>query len=330
MKKLLLLLAIVFVAAACGSPVDASKAPADVDAVEGQAAEEAPAEPAPERTEVQVEEEIATEPDFPATVAGAEIPQRPTAIVSLSPTATETLFAIGAGEQVIAVDTLSNFPASTPLTDLSAFEPNVEAIAALEPDLVVISWDPGELVSGLNALGIPIITHQSALTFDDAYTQIMELGDATGNASAATELIVRMQAEIAAALDEIEIPDVPIAIYHEVDDTLYSASSNGFIGSIYSLFGVTNIADEADPDGWGFPQLSAEYVIEANPDLIFYGCGLWCGTTAETISQRAGWDGISAVQNQSMFELDDDVTSRWGPRLVDFVRLIGESLASAQ
>ena len=221
-------------------------------------------------------------------VAGAEIDDRPLAIVSLSPTATEMLFSIGAGDQVIAVDSLSNYPAEAPTTNLSAFEPSVEAIAALAPDLVVISWDPGELVTGLNALDIPVITQPGAVSFDDAYRQISELGEATGHPDTATELVIAMQADIAALVDEYPAPEVPLTYYHEVDDTLYSATSATFIGSIYGLFGLENIADAADPDGWGFPQLSAEYIIESDPDLIFYGCAVWCGTNPETIAARPG------------------------------------------
>ena len=263
--------------------------------------------------------------DFPVTVAGAEIGERPARIVSLNATSTEILFAIGAGDQVVAVDSTSDFPAEAPMTDLSAWEPSDEAIAELEPDLVIIFSDPGDLVSGLEALGVPVITHVAAATLDDAYGQIEEVGMATGNREGAATLIADLRAGVAELVASFDAPETPLTYYHEVDDTLYAAGSATFIGSVYSLFGLTNIADVAD-DGSGFPQLNAEYIIEADPDIIFYGCALWCGTTAESIAGRPGWGDLAAVRSGNLIELDDDLTSRWGPRLIQFVEIVGGAL----
>ena len=191
---------------------------------------------------------------FPVTVAGAEIPARPEAIVSLSPTATETLFAIGAGDQIIAVDWTSNYPEEAPLTDLDGFNPNLEAIASYNADLVVIAFDPGELVSGLGALGIPVILHPAAPDIATAYSQMAELGMATGHADAAADLVAALQAEIDQAITGFEKGPEGVTYYHEVDDTFYTATSATFIGQVYSLFGLENIADPADTQGWGYPQ----------------------------------------------------------------------------
>ena len=316
MRKFALLLPLALVVIACGNPVEeAAQTAASTTTAAATAATTTPT-----TTTVGVAE------GFPVTVAGAEIPDRPNKIISMSATSTEMLFAIGAGGQVIAVDSFSNYPPEAPITDLSAFEPSVEAVAGLEPDLVIISFDPGDLATGLIALGIPVINHGSALAIDDAYSQIAQLGEATGNTAAATRLVVTMQADIAALIEQYRAPEQELTYYHEVDNTFYTATSQTFIGSIYGLFGLENIADPADPGGFAFPQLSPEYIIEADPDLIFYGCALWCGTTPEAIADRPGWDGLTAVQSGAMTELDDDIVSRWGPRLIDFVRLIGESL----
>ncbi len=267
---------------------------------------------------------------FPVNVAGTEIPDRPEAIISMSSTSTEMLFAIGAGDQVIAVDSFSDHPPEAPVTDLSAFEPSVEAVAALEPDLVVIFHDPGSFTSGLEALEIPVIRHVAATNIEDSYAQLRELGAATGHVGEAEALIEDMSASISQLVDSYRIPDGSLTYYHEVDNTLFSATSNTFIGSIYGLFGLRNIADPADGNGSGFPQLSEEFIIESDPDLIFYGCAVWCGTSAESIAERPGWERITAVESGALFELDDDIISRWGPRLVDFVGLIGDSLAGME
>lgn len=265
-------------------------------------------------------------PAFPVTVAGVEIPERPTAIVSLSPTATEMLFAVGAGDQVIAVDEFSNYPPEAPVTELSGFRPNLEAIAAYGPDLVVMSGNPEEIASGLEALGIPVLIHEAALGLDDAYRQMRQTGAATGNSAAAEELVASIQEEIAALVEQYADPDLGLTFYHEISDTFFSATSTTFIGTVYGLFGLENIADAADPDGYGYPQLSAEYILEADPDIIFYGCAVWCGTTAGSIAERPGWSELQAVHNGHLFEVDDDISSRWGPRLIEFVRLIGQTL----
>ncbi|WP_420611839.1 ABC transporter substrate-binding protein [Candidatus Spongiisocius sp.] len=265
-------------------------------------------------------------PAFPVTVAGVAIPERPTAIVSLSPTATEMLFAVGAGDQVIAVDEFSNYPAEAPVTELSGFRPNLEAIAAYDPDLVVMSGNPEEIASGLEALGIPVLIHEAALNLDDAYRQMLQVGAATGHSGAAEELVTSIQEEIAGLVDEYADPDLGLAFYHEISDAFFSATSSTFIGTVYALFGLENIADAADPGGYGYPQLSAEYILESDPDIIFYGCAVWCGTSADSIVERPGWNELQAVRNGYLFEVDDDISSRWGPRLIEFVRLIGQTL----
>ena len=259
----------------------------------------------------------------PSTTAAANAPK---AIISLSPTATEILFAIGAGKQVIAVDDQSNFPADAPKTDLSGFTPNVEAIAGRTPDLVVISDDGAKLVDALGKLGIKTLLQSPAKTLDDTYRQINELGTATGHSAEAT----KVASDIKTSLADIvaKSPKVSMRIYHEVDDTLYSASSSSFIGQIYKLFGMENIADKADKDTTGFPQLSPEYLATANPQVIFLADTKCCKQSAATLAARPGWADIDAVKRNKVIELDDDIASRWGPRVVDLARTIATSVGA--
>jgi iron complex transport system substrate-binding protein len=266
---------------------------------------------------------------FPVTVDGVTIVQRPERIVSLSPTATEMLFAIGAGDQVEAVDDQSNYPADAPMTDLSGFEPNVEAIASYEPDLVVYSTEPGDLGAALAGLGIPALVQPAAVTLDDVYEQIEQLGVATGNASEAKDVVEKMRSEIDSITRSIVQPSEPVTYYHELDDTYYSVTSSTFIGQLYSLVGLRNIADKAKGAGGGYPQLSAEYIVDANPDLIFLADTKCCGQSPRTVAKRPGWDRIAAVENGGVILLDDDVASRWGPRVVEYLRQIAEAVAGA-
>ncbi|HEY5652368.1 MAG TPA: ABC transporter substrate-binding protein [Acidimicrobiia bacterium] len=251
-----------------------------------------------------------------------EIPKRPTAIVSLSPTATEMLFAIGAGDQVVAVDEFSYYPEEAPVTDLSGFTPNLESIGAYAPDLVVVSNDLDGIVGALEAVDIPVLLLPAAVEFADVFDQMRTLGAATGNLGAAAEAAATLEAEIQAAIDDAGSLADGLTVYHELDPTLYSITSDTFIGRVYGAFGLVNIADPADAEGFGYPQLSAEYVIEANPELIFVtDC---CGDTPDTVAQRPGWDNITAVERGAVTVVDSDVSSRWGPRIVQFFRAISD------
>ena len=256
----------------------------------------------------------------PTTAASA-----PSGIVSLSATATEILFAIGAGDQVVAVDDQSTYPEEAPTSALSGFTPNVEAIANYDPDLVVISYDPGDLVVGLEALGIDVLMQGAASAIDDTYSQIAELGDLTGHSDEAAAL----NAEIVAGLESLAEghPGAGMTYFHEVDSTLYSATSSTFLGQLYALLGLENIADQADEDGWGYPQLSPEYVIDVGPDLIFLADAEW-GESAETVAARPGWDTMSAVQAGNVFPLDE-TAGRWGPRIVDFLTTVRAAVEEA-
>ena len=255
------------------------------------------------------------------------IDARPEAIVSLSSTATEMLFAIGAGPQVVAVDDQSNYPAEAPMTDLSGFTPNLEAILAYEPDLVVVTFDPGDLIVGLEAAGVPVLSYTAAFTIDDTYRQMEALGAATGNSDGAVTAVTEVREGLAEILDFSTSTGEGVTYFHEIDSTLYTATSSTYFGEIYSMFGMINIADPADEDGsaFGYPQLSSEFIVAADPDIIFLADVLY-GENSQTVSERPGWEVMSAVQNGNVAELDSDIASRWGPRVVDFAQSISDAL----
>jgi iron complex transport system substrate-binding protein len=272
------------------------------------------------------------EPDivYPLTVETSQgtitVDDRPERIVSLSPTATEMLFAVGAGDQVVAVDDQSNYPQDAPRTDLSGYEPNIEAIASYEPDVVVYSTEPGDLGSSLEGLGIPALLQPAASTLRDVYDQIEQLGLVTDHLSESRELIDRMKDDIRAITADVDTITA-LTFYHELDDTYYSVTSSTFIGKLYSMLGLENIADQAKGAGGGYPQLSAEYIIDADPDLIFLADTKCCGQSPATVAKRPGWDRIDAVEQGGVIPLDDDVASRWGPRIVEYLRVIARSVA---
>lgn len=263
---------------------------------------------------------------FPVAVEAANgqvtIEESPQRIVSLAPTATEMLFAIGAGDQVVAVDEFSNYPEDAPTTDLSGFEPNLEAVAEFDPDLVVVSDDLNDVVAGLTALGIPVLHNPAALTLDDTFAQIEQLGVATDNTAGASDLVASMRGEIETLVGSLPGSTEPPTYYHELDGSLFTVTSGTFIGQLYGLAGLENIADEAEGADTGYPQLSAEYIIDADPDLIFLADTKCCGESAETVADRPGWDQLTAVTSGGVVPLDDDIASRWGPRVVDHLAII--------
>jgi iron complex transport system substrate-binding protein len=271
----------------------------------------------------------ATSEEFPVTVAGVTVERRPERIVSLSPSATETLFAVGAGPQVVAVDSESDHPAGVPRTKLSSYEPNVEAIAGYEPDLVVVPADvPRDAIAGLRRLRLTVIAQPAPEDLEAAYEQMRELGAATGRREDGERLAREVRARVERAI--AGAPDASLKVFHELDPDLYSASSDTFIGRIYARLGLRNVADRAaESSGSPYPQLSAEGVVSANPDLIVLADSECCGQTPARVRRRAGWGVVAAVRDGAVVSVDDDIASRWGPRIPEFVERVAAAMEQA-
>ncbi|GMR02935.1 MAG: ABC transporter substrate-binding protein [Acidimicrobiia bacterium] len=322
-----LIAAIALVAAACSSAGSANDTvPSPTLTTTSSTVANTTTTSAPEETTTT------TAPDdgFPVTIEAPNgqvtIQSKPERIVSISPTSTEVLFAIGAGPQVVAVDDQSNFPQEAPVTDISGFTPNIEAIASYNPDLVFLSFDPGDVIASLEAIGIPVILHPTALTLDDAYGQWEQTGVATGRIAESVELVETTTASIDAAVQSLPEGAGALSYYHELDPTYFSVTSATFVGNLYALTGMTNIADAADPDGYGFPQLAAEYIVDSDPSLIYLADTKCCGQNGDEVAARPGWNALSAVTNGAVVELDDDIASRWGPRITDFFDVVVASI----
>lgn len=240
----------------------------------------------------------------------------PSRIVSISPTATEMLFAVGAGDQVVAVDDQSDHPADAPRTALSGYTPNLEAILAHDPDLVVLTDDNNDIVAGLDRVGVEVLKIPAATNLDETYAQIKQVGDATGHAEAADDLVVSMRDEIEQIARTVPLREVPLTYFHELDDTYYTVTDDTYLGQIYSLLGLRSIATGQN----GYPQLSPEFILESDPEVIFLADSQCCGVTPEKVAARAGWDELRAVVDGQIHVLDEDIASRWGPRVVDLVR----------
>jgi iron complex transport system substrate-binding protein len=269
---------------------------------------------------------------YPVRIAAANgnitVSARPTAIVSLSPTATEMLYAIGAGGQVKAVDSYSDYPKNAPRTQLDALNPNVEAIVAYQPDLVIVSGDTTGLTFELAKFGIPVLSDPPATNLNQEYQQFAELGSATDHVAQAKAEVTKIKGQIARIVSGAPPQSKPITYYFELDQTYYSETSSTFIGQVLGLLGMKSIADAAKgaAASGGYPQLSAEFIIKSNPDYIFLADTICCGQNAKKVSQRPGWSTLGAVRDGHVVGLNDDIASRWGPRIVDLLRRVANSL----
>jgi len=271
----------------------------------------------------------ATTESFPVTLTTAKgkvtIPHRPTHIVSLSATATEDLFAVGAGSQVVAVDSYSTYPAEAPRTNLSGFTPNIEAIGSYQPDLVIVSDDTNGIVGQLAKLQVPALVEPPAADLHGVYAQINQIAQATGHSAQAALVVSGIQQKVQSILRPVTRPSKPRSVYHELDQTYYSATSRTFIGQMYKLLGLQNVADRA-PGSSDYPQLSAEYIISTNPDLIVLADTVCCGQSLDTVRSRPGWSAIKAVETGAVVPVKDEIASQWGPRIVLFLQAVADAL----
>jgi iron complex transport system substrate-binding protein len=261
------------------------------------------------------------------------IKSAPARIVSLSSTATEDLYAVGAGPQVVAVDQYSNYPAGVPKTSLSGLTPNIEAIAKYHPSLVIASQNAGGLVTGLAKLGVPVLIEPAVATIPAVYAQIGQIGQVTGHSAQAASVVAGMKTQIAAAVRQAGTGHAGLTYYWELSaNPFYSATSATFIGQVVGLFGLKNVADAASkPADGGYPQLSQEYIVTAKPQVIFLADNEAAdgGQTPAVVGKRPGWSGIPAVQDHEVIGLNDDVASRWGPRLPELVAEIAQAVEQA-
>ncbi len=266
---------------------------------------------------------------YPLTIKAANgtvtLAQRPTRIVSLSPSATQDLFAVGAGSQVVAVDSYSTYPPQAPHTSLSAYTPNVEAIANYKPDLVIIVEDIDHVAEQLRALHVPVLLEPSVANLDGAYAEIEQIALATGHPAGGARVVAGMRAQVAAIVRTVAHPARPLTVYDELDQQYYTAASGTFIGQMLKLLGLVNIADKA-AKSTEYPQLSAEYVVASDPDVIVLADTVCCKQSPATVRGRAGWSTIAAVRSGAIVPVADSIASQWGPRVVVFLRTVAKAV----
>ncbi|MHB1433414.1 MAG: ABC transporter substrate-binding protein [Streptosporangiaceae bacterium] len=273
---------------------------------------------------------------FPVTIAAANgkvhVARRPTSIISLSPSATEMLYAIGAGSQVTAVDQDSNYPPQAPRTSINPLSPNIESIVARKPSLVVVNYDAAALTKRLAAFKIPVLYLATPSNLSNVWAQYQQLGAATGHLQQANAEVASLKHQISAIVAQVPRHAKPVSYYYELDQTYYSVTSTTFIGKLLGLLGLKSIADAAKgaAAAGGYPQLSAEYIIKANPSYIILADTICCHQSAATVSSRPGWSSLSAVKSHRIIALNDNIASRWGPRIIVLLKTVLAALRSGR
>ena len=271
---------------------------------------------------------------FPVSVQSGDgtvhIAVRPTRILSLSASATEMLYAIGAGKQVAGVDKYSTYPPNAPRTTFTGYETSAEDYLPTHPDLVILAFNTKDLVAQLQKLHIPTLLLPPATTIADAESQISELGAATGHATGAKTAISGINTDVSRVVRSAGDHGRGATYYFEIDQTYYSATSKTFIGALFSRFHMVNIADAASHTGSAYPQLSAECVIKASPDYVFLADTVCCGQSAKTFALRPGFSTLRAVRLGHVIAVNDSVASEWGPHSMEgFVAVIAKAITAS-
>jgi len=255
-----------------------------------------------------------------------DAPALPTRIVSLSPSATDDLFAVGAGGQVVAVDSDSTYPKKAPHTRLSAYSPNAEAIEKYHPDLVIIGYNENHIEAQLATLHIPVLLEPAATNLAGVYAEIDQIAEVTGQSTAGNAVVTGMRRQIASIVASVKRPATPLSVYIELEQDFYSATSHTFMGQVLGLLGLHNIADTAAKGSNQYPQLSDEYIVASNPAVIVLADTVCCGQNRTTVSARAGWSEIAAVKDGAIVPVNDSIASEWGPRIVVYLRQVAAAV----
>jgi len=251
-------------------------------------------------------------------------------VVSLAPSNTEILFAVGAGSQVVGRDEFSDYPAeaaSVGSVGGSFGEYSVEAIVALEPDLVLAAEiNTPELVKQLEDLGLTVYYLKNPTTLEEMYVNLEIVGQLTGHDVA--ELVDSLKARVAAVDEKITPTSARPTVFYEIDASdaakPYTYGPGTFGDLLITRAGGANFSTVAGITD-AYPQVSLEQIVATNPGMIILGDSMW-GVTPESVQARAGWDAIDAVKNGNVFPFDDNLVSRPGPRLVDGLEQLAKLL----
>ena len=247
-------------------------------------------------------------------------------VVSLSTTHTEIIQTLGGENLLVGIDSFSE--SELPIEKIDAFTVTADELVNLNPDLVIVAFDFNGIIDGLEALNLNYVLLPPARNFDEVYTQIMEIGNLINKSEESIDLVSEMENDVAEIIENFSAQNVKV--FHEIGYTygIYTVNENSFIGEIYNLLGVDNIANfKEDPFGSGYPEFSEEEILMANPNLIIVGHSDYLN---KDLSTRVGWEEITAIQSGNLFFLDENLANNWGTNTVDLLNTLSEVTQSQE
>jgi|GEM_PF-1461022 len=253
---------------------------------------------------------------FPVTISSGgykdTVPTRPTRILCLSASSTQMLYAIGAGKQVVAVDKYSAYPKNAPRTSFTGYETSAEDYLPYHPNLVILAFNENNMVQQLNVLHIPVLVMPAANTIRSADIQMLQLGLATGHYLAAKKQVNKLATTLHQISHRVGNKGQGLTYFIELSPSLYTATSSTFIGSVFSLFKMKNIAGQVKYNS-NYPQINSSFLLKSNPDIVILADTVCCGQTPKSFASRPGYSVLQAVKNHNVYGVNDSVASEWGP-----------------
>jgi iron complex transport system substrate-binding protein len=252
-------------------------------------------------------------------------------IVTLAPSNTEILFALGAGQQLVGRDSFSDFPPearAVPDVGGGFMALNTELIVAAEPDLVLVSpLTPPEQLADLDKIGLTVHVVQNPTSFEDLLANLEEVAKLTGHEPEGAALVAALRARVDAVEAQVAQADSKPLVYYELDATdpsaPYTSGPGTFVDLLIRSAGGENFGAGLSGE---WVQVSVEELLARQPDFIVLGDFTYGGVTAEQVRARSGWDALAAVQEHRIFTFDDNLVSRPGPRLVDGLEAMAKLL----
>lgn len=284
------------------------------------------------KVETKDTNETNSEQAFPVTVvdgSGDEvtIDSEPETIVSFIPSNTEITFALGQGEKLVGVDDFSNYPAEVEAIEkVGGQEINVEKVLALQPDLILVTnfhhENNQDILTQFKEAGSDVLVVGDAASLDDVYETITLVGEVVGATGEAEKMIADMKSRLSEISEKAKEVTEKKRVWVEVSPApdIFTTGQNTFMHEMLETINAINTAGEQT----GWVKMTEEEIVTLNPDVIITTYGYYVENPSEQVLNRAGWGEVPAIKNEQVFDVENDMVTRPGPRLIDGVETLAK------